>query len=235
MRCSPIVASSSRPGSAPRRAAGEQTDVEAGARALNDLIGSWSGTGQPSQGTREEKQNGFWTESVAWEWQFKGPDVFLKAAFDKSKHFTAAELRDLPEKEIYRLTIQTVGKETLTFDGARSEKKLILDRADEKKHETQRLTFNLLHDNWHLYRYEVKPDGRKEFRAVYQVGAKKDGVAFASGDGKPECIVSGGLGTIKMEYKGTTYYVCCSGCRDAFKDDPERYIKEHEAKKAKGK
>jgi YHS domain-containing protein len=34
-------------------------------------------------------------------------------------------------------------------------------------------------------------------------------------------------------YKGKTYYVCCSGCRDAFKDDPEKYIKEFEERKAK--
>jgi hypothetical protein len=204
-------------------------------QGLNDLIGSWSGTGQPSQGTREEKQNGFWTETIAWEWQFKGEDVFLKAAFEKSKYFTGGELRYMPDKSAYRLTIRTVGKETLTFDGTLAEKKLILERPDEKKNETQRLTFNLLHDNWHLYRYEVKAEGRKDFKPVYQVGAKREGVSFAGGDGKPECVVSGGLGTIKVDYKGKTFYVCCTGCRDAFKDEPERYIKEYETRKAKGK
>jgi len=28
-----------------------------------------------------------------------------------------------------------------------------------------------------------------------------------------------------------TYYVCCSGCRDAFNENPEKYIKEFNAKK----
>ena len=70
---------------------------------------------------------------------------------------------------------------------------------------------------------------------MYQVGATKEGVAFASGDGKPECIVSGGLGTTKLEYKGKTYYVCCSGCRDAFNDNPEKIIKEFEERKKKEK
>ena len=37
----------------------------------------------------------------------------------------------------------------------------------------------------------------------------------------------------KTVYKGKTYYVCCGGCRDAFKDDPETYIKEFEAKQPK--
>ena len=36
-------------------------------------------------------------------------------------------------------------------------------------------------------------------------------------------------------YKGKTYYFCCTGCRDAFKDNPEKYIKEFEARKAKEK
>ena len=47
----------------------------------------------------------------------------------------------------------------------------------------------------------------------------------------PECIVSGGLGTMKVTYKGKDYYVCCSGCRDEFKSDPEKYIKEYEERK----
>jgi hypothetical protein len=204
-------------------------------QAFNDLIGSWRGTGEPSQGTREEKQRGFWTEAIAWEWQFKGDDVFLKAAFDKSKYFTLGELRYQPDAGKYRLTLRTVGKETLTFDGAFENKKLVLERTDEKTNETQRLTFNLLHDNRHLYRYEVKAAGKSSFTPVYQVGATKEGVAFAGPDGKPECVVSGGLGTMPVSYKGKTYYVCCSGCRDAFKDDPERWIKEYEARKAKGK
>ncbi len=204
-------------------------------QACNDLIGSWRGTGEPMQGTSEEKQRGFWIEAIAWEWQFKGDDVFLKATFDKSKLYTHGESRYLPEKEVYRLSVQTIGKDTLTFDGTFDDKKLILERTDEKKKETQRLTFNLLHDNRHLYRYEVKATGRASFTPIYKVGATKEGVAFAGTEGKPECVVSGGLGTIKIEYKGTTYYVCCSGCRDAFKDEPEKYIKEYEARKAKGK
>ena len=46
-------------------------------------------------------------------------------------------------------------------------------------------------------------------------------------------IVSGGLGKIKVSYKGQTYYVCCTGCQEAFKDDPEKYLKEYAERKAK--
>ena len=32
-------------------------------------------------------------------------------------------------------------------------------------------------------------------------------------------------------YKGETFWVCCSGCRDAFNENPEKFIKEFKAKK----
>jgi hypothetical protein len=198
---------------------------------LNDLIGNWTGTGEPN-GTREEKQRHFWQEKIAWEWRFKGEDVYLQAAFDKSKHFTAAELRYQPDKKRYQLTATTLAKDKLIFEGKLDKKRLTLDRTDEKSKETQRLVLSLLHFNYHRYRFEVKPADRAAFREVYHVGAKKEGVEFAGDDDKPECVVSGGLGTRAVMYKGQTYYVCCSGCRDAFLDEPEKYIKEYQARKA---
>src|SRR5271165_4775779 len=68
---------------APKRTPKEALQV------FNDLIGSWHGSGEPF-GTREEKQKGFWQETIAWQWQFKGDDAWLAATFDKGKHFTAA-------------------------------------------------------------------------------------------------------------------------------------------------
>jgi hypothetical protein len=199
-------------------------------QAFNDLIGSWRGTGEPN-GTREEKQRNFWQEKIAWEWQFKGDDVFLRAVIDKGKYFTAAELRYLPDKDRYQLTARTPARETLVFEGTRDKNRLTLERQDEKKNETQRLIVTVLHFNRYLYRYEVKPAAGARFALVYQVGATKEGVDFAGGDDAPECVVSGGLGTMPVVYKGKTYYVCCSGCREAFKDEPEKYIKEFEARK----
>jgi hypothetical protein len=200
-------------------------------RAFNDLIGSWRGIGTP-EGTREEKQRGFWTETLTWEWQFKGEDAWLKVAFDKGKHFVAGELRYLPDKDLFQFTATTAGKETRTYTGPFKDKVLTLEGLDQVKGETQRLTITLLHSNRFLYRYEIKPKARPLFTRLYQVGATKEGEAFAGpGNAQPECIVSGGLGTIAVNYNGKTYHVCCSGCRSAFREDPEKYIKEAAAKK----
>lgn len=199
-------------------------------QAFNDLIGSWKGTATPA-GTREEQLKNFWIETLAWEWQFKGADAWLKVRLDQSKHFTGGELRYLPARDLFELTLRTPAKETVTFTGTFKEKVLTLDRVIDN--ETQRLVFNLLHANRFLYRYEVKPAGKTLFARKFWVGATKEGVPFAAGDAKPECIVSGGLGTIPVTYMGQTYYVCCGGCRDEFRENPVKYVKEYEERKKK--
>ena len=203
-------------------------------RSLNELIGSWRATGTP-EGTREEKQKGFWIETIEWSWRFKGDDAWLLVTFDKGKHFVRGELRYQPDRERYTFTVETTAKETLTFAGTFQDSRLTLERTDEGSKEAQRLVFSLLHSNRYLYRYEVKPADKNSFARVYQVGATKEGEAFAGQAGGPECIVTGGLGTISVSYKGQTYHVCCSGCRDAFKEDPEKFIKEYAERKARKK
>ena len=203
-------------------------------QAFNDLIGEWRGTGEPLVGSRDDRLNKFWTETIRWEWQFKGDDAWLLAKIEKGKYFTGGELRYLPEKGTYRLILKTVGKESLTFEGKLDDKRLTLDRTDETKKENQRFVLSMLHSNRYLFRYETKATDQTSYTAIYRVGATKEGEPFAGrGDDKPECIVSGGLGTMPVMYKGKTYYVCCSGCRDAFKEEPDKYIKEFEEKKAK--
>jgi YHS domain-containing protein len=213
--------------------ASKRTPKEA-LQAFNDLIGSWHGSGEPS-GTREDRQKGFWQEGISWQWQFKGDDAWLSATFDKGKYFTSAELRYLPDADRYQLTLRTPAKEELVFKGPLEEHRLTLERTDDKTGEAQRLVISLLHSNRYLYRYDVKPADHTVFTPVYQVGVTKDGASFAVVDDGPECVVSGGHGTMSTTYKGKTYYFCCTGCRDAFNDNPEKYIKEYETRKAKEK
>ena len=49
-------------------------------------------------------------------------------------------------------------------------------------------------------------------------------------------IVTEGWGTMPVSYKGKSYYVCCTGCRDLFNKDPEAIIAEAaERQKSKAK
>ncbi len=206
------------------------TDPRQALQPFNDLIGTWRVTGTP-----EGKPRTFWTEEMTWAWQFKGSDAWLSLAADKGKYFTRGELRTLGDKEVYQLTLTTPAKESRTFTGKLDDRRLTLTREDDKTKETQQIVVTLLHANRFLFDYAVKPQGKTLFAKQYRVGATKEGVSFAEGDGKPECIISGGLGTIRVTYKGQTYYVCCSGCRDEFNAEPEKYIKEYEEAKKKKK
>ena len=78
-------------------------------QAFGDLIGTWNGTGTPV-GSREDVQKNFWTEKMSWEWQFKDKDAWLKVAFEKSKNFAAGELRYVPGKDHFTLTLTDLKK-----------------------------------------------------------------------------------------------------------------------------
>ncbi|MGE3805275.1 MAG: YHS domain-containing protein, partial [Gemmataceae bacterium] len=187
----------------------------------------WKGTGQIDGG---DLQKDFWVENVSWEWQFKKDDCWISVQFNRGKYYTDGILRYLPEHDKYQLALNTVDKKKEVFEGSLTKNVLTLEREDERNQDTQKLVISMLHETRFLYHLEVKPKEKTTFKRVYRVGATRAGIKFAAGDGKPECIVSGGLGTSTVTYQGKTYYVCCSGCRDAFNENPEKFIKEFEAK-----
>lgn len=210
---------------------------------FNVLVGSWKGSGAP-EGTRDERAAGAWTETIEWVWKFKGADAWLAVTFEKGKHFTKGELHFSPNTDKkngkpeteprFTLTLTAPDKSTSRYIGTLKEKVLTLDRADGPADEQERLVISLLHHNRFLYRFESRPAGTTvAFNRKFQVGATKEGVPFADVPKGPECIVSAGLGTIKVIYKGKDYWVCCSGCRDEFKSDPEKYLKEAAARAKK--
>jgi YHS domain-containing protein len=198
---------------------------------LQDLIGDWKGTGTQLRGTKDERDKGGWFETAVWQWQFKGAEVWLRADIAKGKYFTRFEIRPGKEADTYELKAWTVDKKEFTCTGKREDRRLTFDR-DEEGH-THRLTFSLLHATRFAYRYETRKKDTVTFSPVYQSWSTKQGVPFAVVEKGPECIVSGGQGTMRVSYKGKTYYVCCTGCRDAFNDDPVKYIGEFEESKKK--
>jgi hypothetical protein len=65
-----------------------------------------------------------------------------------------------------------------------------------------------------------------------EIGYTRKGSEFAKAMGSIECVVTGGLGTIPLTYEGETYYVCCTGCRDYFLENPAAVLKEYRDRKA---
>jgi len=209
-------------------------DVPVPAEALkpfNVLIGKWNGAGIP-EGTPDKRQEGHWSETLDWSWKFKDKDAWLTVTFEKGKYFTAGELRALPD-QAFELKLTTVDKKEQVFQGKFKERYLIVERVDPSTKDTERLTFALLHSNRITYTHETKPAGKTFYTKLYRVGATKDGEPFVvQGFNEKECVVSGGAGSTAVTFNGKTYYVCCSGCKDAFNEEPAKFVAEFEKKRA---
>src|SRR5439155_4634266 len=73
-----------------------------------------------------------------------------------------------------------------------------------------------------------RPPGAPQFSRLMEAGLLREGEAFASGGAAanlPRCILTGGAASMTVSYQGKSYPVCCTGCRDEFNDNPEKYIK----------
>ena len=82
--------------------------------------------------------------------------------------------------------------------------------------------------------FEKKRAAARAPSRVAEVGYTREGTRLAvEGADGPECVVTGGKGTIPITYKGQTYYVCCSGCKQAFHENPEKILAEYRERLAK--
>ena len=222
MACGPLSAADDEDELSPKQAL----------QALNDYIGEWNGSGTPEKPRPDPKEG--WSEKISWVWGFKGDDAWLTMKVKHGKYFKSGKLRYLAEKKRYQLAAVTTDGKKQVFEGTLEDDVLRLERLDPTKKETQRLKMNLAGDGARfVYRYEHRPRGSTLFYKDYQVGASKEGESLTAKEKKIECVVSGGLGKIPVSYKGVTYYVCCSGCKDAFEENPAKYVREYEEKHGK--
>ena len=211
-------------------AADEDNPAREALQALNEFVGSWKGAGSNSSKTEN------WIENFSWSWRFKGDDAWLLVEFKRGREFSKGELRYLPEKKKYQLTAFDTKDNKEIFEGALKKNYLTLDRVDSRTGDTKRLTMNVAGGGVRfIYSMQRKAKGTTIFSKLYQVDFNKEGESLAGGAKEKECVVTGGKGTIAVSYMGKTYYVCCSGCRDAFNENPAKILKEYEERKKKEK
>jgi len=212
----------------------EKADKLEALKALNDYIGDWNGTGDVANAKPGSKT--LWSETVSWGWKFKGDDAWLVLKIKDGKLYKGGEMRYLTDKKKYELTLTDVKDKKLVYLGDIKDEILTLERVDADTKDTHRLTMNLAGDGVRLiYQSSKKPSGKTLFKNEYMVACGKVGESLGAKEKKNLCIVTGGLGTSTVTHKGVTYYVCCGGCRDAFNENPEKFIKEFEAKKKRSK
>jgi hypothetical protein len=202
-------------------------------RELQEFIGQWNLNGSTKM--RPGPRDKFWTENVDWSWKFKGDDCWLTVTFKGGKFLTAGEVRWSIKDRVYELTGTPPGsKEKVAFRGTLKDDKLTFERVDPKTKETQRVRMNTAAEGIRfVYLVDRKNEGGTIWKLEYMVAGNKKGESLAKKEKKPECVVSGGLGTTPVTYNGETFYVCCSGCLEAFKENPKKYVDEFKKSKKK--
>jgi YHS domain-containing protein len=205
-----------------------QTEIPPALVPFEHLVGAWKGVGIPTA----NKLKG-WQERHTWAWAFhKGRPVALSFELEGSKLMAKGRLAFDPKAKLYRLEALDVSGNTVLFLGAidKARQVLTLDRQGPLPGGSlQKLTLRL---NSNKIRYTVWDDQRQKgaprFSRITESQMGKEGEAFAAGSttsNTPKCIITGGAATMTVSFGGKAYPVCCTGCRDEFEVDPEKYIK----------
>jgi len=199
---------------------------------FNSLIGEWRGVGMPRRGSRR----GAWIESAEWVWDFRKDAVAVRYLVNNGKQLQTARLTYDPKTKQYVMAAVFADKTKRTYRGKITGEKLRLVSSPDKAGYTYRITVTRVNDKRTLVLYERKRKQGRQFFRIAEVGYTRKGtsLAVAGADG-PECVVTSGRGTMRVSYKGQTYLVCCTGCRQAFEDDPEGVLADYRKRLAERK
>lgn len=201
-------------------------------QALHDynvLVGGWRGIGQP----KRSSQAGAWQERAESVWELKQQSHGIRWNVEAGKQWKSMLLGYDDSKKLYTLAVTLPDDSTRNYTGKLEEKNLIFDSAPDSNKEIHRVTMTVRNENRMTVLIEKRPEQQSFFSRVAEIGYQRDGTRLAvAGSSGPECVVTGGLGTIPVKYMGKTYYVCCTGCRDAFNDDPAGILAEYQKRKA---
>lgn len=201
-------------------------------QALQDFVGGWKGNGGPDK-LKPGPRDPIWSETLSWSWRFKGEPA-LVMTIKGGKVLKSGELRYLTDKKVYQLTATTTEGKKTVFLGKLKSDILTLERVDPATKKTEQVKMNLAGDGVRfIYRIAHKDAGTTYWKKDYLVACTKEGESLGAKEKKNLCVVTGGVGTMTVSYKGATYYVCCSGCAEEFKENPEKYIAEFKKKYGK--
>jgi hypothetical protein len=197
---------------------------------LEFLIGRWKGQGVPKDNPALRFRG--WTETHTWAWVFsKGEPAALSVGIQNGKLIGQGTLTFDTGQNRFRLDAREPGEagKPVVFTGQldRSGKRLVLVSSDQGQ--AHRLT---IRPNSNYVRYtmtiERNEPGETGFTPRIEVGLTKEGESFAAGSSaaeRPRCVVTGGAATTTVSYQGQDYPICCTGCRDEFIENPEKYLK----------
>jgi hypothetical protein len=195
---------------------------------LGMLVGQWRGVGQPQRNSTK----GAWIEQSDWAWQFAGGGAALAFSAPESKSLTSGVLTRGKNAGEVLLDAKTAAGESVHYSGRQDDEgALMLLAAEAPQEAPARITIRQVAEGKRLVVLYERRSGEDRFTRLAEVGYTRKGSGFGQGSSQIECVVTGGLGTIPVTYQNKTYYVCCTGCRDLFNDDPEGVLADYRARK----
>lgn len=209
------------------RSTGSRAAIQKALAPFNALIGGWRGSGQVRRGSI----SGAWRETGTFVWKFSGGETGIEYLVKDGKHLSQGLVSWDPETEEFTMDAILPDKSKRTYRGTFEKKVLTLTSEPDRDEMVSRITMRQLNEKRMLVLFEKRRADQSFYARVGEVGYTREGTRLASSDSSgPECIVTGGAGTIKVTHKDKTYYVCCTGCRDAFNDDPEGILADYRAR-----
>ncbi len=198
-----------------------------------EMVGQWRVSGQPKRGS----SSGAWTTQSRIFWseksEVRGPD-------DRSNHRTliwnltsgpkSGTLKFVPDSisgEFSRMTFKPVQGDERIFSRSSTgiTDHMVFESPASGKFDAERWSFQQRsRDRWVIL-VESRKNQSSNWSRIVEMGMTRDGTTIAIGDGQKKCVVTGGQGDMEVKISGKSYFVCCSGCRDALLEDPEAFIK----------
>jgi hypothetical protein len=200
---------------------------------IQSLVGTWRGVGQPQRNSTK----GSWIESADWAWKFADDGPSLALQLDQGKYFSSAELRAGEKDGEFALAAKSADKSAeATYRGtADKEGNLSLTADKPAEGMPARISLRLVAGGDRLLVLLEKSAAAGSFARLAEIGYTRKGSGFGKGTTGPECVVTGGFGSIEVTYMGQKYFVCCTGCRDYFNDNPEEVLAEYKSRKEEEK
>lgn len=171
-------------------------------RPVQLLVGEWRVNVTPD----DDPMKG-WEETQAWEYKIEKEEYALTLSIKGGKLFKEGLLSYDLKKKVYRLELARLDAKKSTFEGKLAGKELVLEELAPESAAAERVNFNFLRDIRFIGSLDRREAGAKTWNQTHAYAYTKAGVSIVRSEA-PKCVVTGGTGSISVEYSGKTYYVC---------------------------
>ncbi len=198
---------------------------------IQSYVGSWRGVGIPERG----KSEGAWGEEAKWAWSFDNDRAAIVFDITDGVIYKSGRITPADKADHYHFTgTLPDGKTMEKFTGSINEEGQLVFTTDTRiKDRPAQIALRTVARGARLIILYSKPSpvGGNDLVRLAEVGYTRKGSGFGVAQKDNECVVTGGEGDIKVEYQGKTYYVCCTGCLDEFKENPGKIMAEFRQRK----